>query len=318
MDPILAGWGVQGKALIVTETAPRSVFQTAGAEARYRAIYDARVADWPVPYEELDVVTDFGVTHIIASGPPDAPPLFLFNAMMVGATQWRSSAEALSRHFRIYAVDRMGEPSKSKPTRPIRNRQDYADWFSGLLDAMDIDRASLVGNSYGGFLSLSLASLAPDRVDRVVLLSPAETVAPIGLWFYVHIFVIGLGMLSPRSRARAFTSMITWVANGVEPDPRDENLAELMAIAILEGAHGDVIRPHLFSKAELAAIRAPTLLLIGDREVIYPPERSLRRARARMPALETALIPGANHLTAMARPDLVHAAIIEFLQRKIP
>ena len=84
----------------------------------------------------------------------------------------------------------------------------------------------------------------------------------------------------------------------------------------MDGHGEDVTRPHLFSKAELAAIRVPTLLLIGDKEVIYPPERTLQRAKARMPALETALIPGANHLTAMAKPDVVNAAIIEFLQRK--
>lgn len=286
--------------------------------ARFNAIYDARLADWPVPCEELDIRTPFGTTHLIASGDPAAPPVFLFASMFCGATQWRSSAEALSRHFRVYNVDRLGEPNKGRPTRKMGGRQGYADWFASLLDAMGIERASLVGNSYGGFLSLSQASLTPDRVDRVVLLSPAEAVTPISMRFYVHIFLVGLGMLSARSRAQAFANMVDWIANGATGDPRDENLLELMTITVLEGAHTDVTRPSLFSKAELAAIRAPTLLLIGDKEVIYPPARTLRRAKARMPTLETALIPGANHITASTRPDLVNAAIIEFLQRRMP
>lgn len=299
----------------MTGATPPAGFRTADAEARYRAIYDARVRDWPVPCEELDIPTSFGATHVIASGPPDAPPLFLLAVFMAGATQWRSSAEALSRHFRVYAVDRIGEPNKGKPTRPISDRRGYAGWFTELLDALRVERASIVGNSYGGFLALSQASLTPERVERVVLLSPAATLAPIGWTFYAHIFLIGLGLLSARSRARAFASLMTWTANGAEPEPADENMLELMTIVVLEGRMAAPVRPHVLSRAELAAIRAPTLLLIGDREVIYPPHATLKRALARMPGLEGAIVPGANHLTAASQPEAVNARIIEFLQR---
>ena len=50
-------------------------------------------------------------------------------------------------------------------------------------------------------------------------------------------------------------------------------------------------------------------------EVIYPPQATLRRALARMPGLEGAIVPGANHLPAMAQPNEVNARIVEFLQR---
>jgi|SRR5580700_10297495 pimeloyl-ACP methyl ester carboxylesterase len=293
-----------------------SVFRTNDAEMRYRAIYDKRVQDWPVQCDELDLPTRFGMSHVIASGPVDARPLFLFAAIMVGATQWRASVAELSRYFRVFAVDSMGEPNKSKPTCGIRTRQRYADWFIDLLDALKIERASIVGNSYGGFLALSQASLTPERIDRIVLLSPAETLAPIGWRFYAHILPLGFLGLLPRFRAGAFAAMMRWMENGTPRDPRDENLEDLMKISALEGRPAGIVWPRVFSRTELAAIRAPTLLLIGDKEVIYQPEATLRRALARMPGLEGAIVPGANHLTAMSQPDAVNARIIEFLQRK--
>jgi pimeloyl-ACP methyl ester carboxylesterase len=294
------------------------VFRTHDAETRYRAIYNKRVQDWPVHCEELDLHTRFGMTHVIASGPVDARPLFLFAAMMVGATQWRASVAELSRHFRVYAIDVMGEPNKSEPTRGISTRQGYADWFTDVLQALNIERASIVGNSYGGFLALSQASLTPGRIDRIVLLSPAETLAPIGWKFYAHILPLGFLGLLPRFRTRVLAAMMSWMANGIPIDPRDENIVELMKISVLEGRPAGIVRPRVFSRAELAAIRAPTLLLIGDKEVIYEPHATLRRALARMTGLEGAIVSGANHLPAMAQPDAVNARIIEFLQRKIP
>jgi pimeloyl-ACP methyl ester carboxylesterase len=293
------------------------VFRTDDAEMRYRAIYDKRVQDWPVQCDELDVPTRFGTSHVIASGPVDARALFLLPAMMVGATQWRASVAELSRQFRVFAVDLIGEPNKGKPTRGINTRHGYADWFTDLLDALNIERASIVGNSYGGFLALSQASLTPERVDRIVLLSPAETLAPIGWRFYAHMLPLGFLGLLPSFRTRAFAAMMSWVANGTPPDRRDENIIELMKISVLEGRPAGIVRPRVFSRTELAAIRAPTLLLIGNKEVIYQPEATLRRALARMPGLEGAIVPSANHLTAMSQPDAVNARIIEFLQRKI-
>jgi pimeloyl-ACP methyl ester carboxylesterase len=294
------------------------VFKTNDAETRYRAIYDQRIHDWPVPCEELDVLTRFGATHVIASGPADSRPLFLFGAMMVGATQWRASVAELSHHFRVFAVDLIGEPNKGEPSRSISTRQGYADWFTDLLNALKIERASIVGNSYGGFLALSQASLTPERVDRIVLLSPAETLAPIGWKFYAHMLSLGFLGLLPSFRTRAFAAMMSWVANGIPIHPHDESIVELMKISVLEGRPAGLVRPRVFSRAELAGIRAPTLLLIGDKEVIYPPRVALRRALARMPGLEGAIVPGANHMTAMAQPEAVNARIIEFLQRNTP
>jgi pimeloyl-ACP methyl ester carboxylesterase len=65
----------------------------------------------------------------------------------------------------------------------------------------------------------------------------------------------------------------------------------------------------------LRAIRAPTLLLIGDAEKLYEPQAMLKLAQRRMPGLEAAIVPGADHIAAMSQPEDVNGQIIRFLQK---
>ena len=81
-----------------------------------------------------------------------------------------------------------------------------------------------------------------------------------------------------------------------------------------ESARPNTVSPIVFSASELKAIRAPTLLLIGENERLYDPHATLKRALKRMPCLSGAIVPNAHHLAAMAQPDDVNERIIRFLQ----
>jgi pimeloyl-ACP methyl ester carboxylesterase len=78
------------------------------------------------------------------------------------------------------------------------------------------------------------------------------------------------------------------------------------------GSHNSAV-PRVFSDAELRQIRAPVLLLIGDHEVIYKPERAIRRAIRLVAGLKAEIIPKANHNAQYTAPDAVNARILAFL-----
>lgn len=286
------------------------VFKSDAGRRRFVEVYEARLRAWPLPYRELDVSTRFGMTHLIASGPADAPALLLLGSFMATATVWRPNVAALSEHYRTYAVDVLGEPNKSVPTRRISSRRGYSDWLCDVLDALALERAFIIGNSYGGFLAASQASLTPARVSGVVLISPAATIAP--MWqFYVHIGLASCARLLGRDPS--LSGFFDWIENGVPRASDDESGAELVKLAVTEGMPVNLVAPRVFTKAELGRIRVPVLLLIGDRELIYEPLSVLRRAEDRMPTVTTAIVPGANHLAAVTRPLDVNRQVLDFL-----
>jgi pimeloyl-ACP methyl ester carboxylesterase len=286
-------------------------FSSEESRARFIAAYDASLADWPVPFEELDVPTRLGPTHVIASGAADAPPLLLLPSFAGTAMVWRLNAEALSRHFRIYAVDVIGQPGKSLADRALRNR-DYADWLADLMDGLGVARASIVGCSFGAFLALNQALATPDRVERVVLISPAGTFAS-QYWKLTYAMRIRAPLLRLMRRLTGAKRAPSLADLGPRRLPRDMKWAALIGVTMAERAKVSVTNPTVFSRAQLRAIRAPTLLLIGDKETLYEPRAMLQLAQARMPGLQGAIVLDADHIAAMAQPDDVNARIVAFL-----
>ena len=100
---------------------PPSPFKTPEGKATFLAAYDAALKLWPVPYEELDIPTRFGLTHVVAAGPKNAPALVLLHGYMATSVMWAPNVADFSRDYRVYAIDIMGQPSKSVPGDPIRD-----------------------------------------------------------------------------------------------------------------------------------------------------------------------------------------------------
>jgi pimeloyl-ACP methyl ester carboxylesterase len=286
-------------------------FKSEESRARFIAAYAAALADWPVPFEEIDVPTRLGPTHVVVSGAVDAPPLLLLPSFAGTATAWRLNAEGLSRHFRLYAVDVIGQPGKSLANRALRNR-DYANWLADLMDGLGVTRAGVVGCSFGAFLALNQALATPDRVDRVVLISPAGTFAS-QYWKLTYAMRIRAPFLRLMQRLGGKKRAPSLADLGPRRLPRDMKWAALIGVTMAERAKVSVTNPTVFSGAQLRAIRAPTLLLIGDKETLYEPQAMLQLAQARMPGLQGAIVPDADHIAAMAQPDDVNARIVGFL-----
>jgi pimeloyl-ACP methyl ester carboxylesterase len=292
----------------IASTAP-PVFRSIEGEARFMAAYDAVLKEWPVEYQSLHVPTRLGTTHVIASGPPDAPVALLLPSMAATATLWQPNVAALSKYFRTYAIDVIGQVGKSIPTRRIRSRHELADWLAEGMDGLGVRRASLVGSSYGAFLAMNQALSMPERVERMVLIGPAATFVGFSWKFYYTMLVKGPILRLVRKRRRELATKLPdgmpLAANG---------WGRLMAVTMAESARPNLVTPRVFSRAELRAVRAPTLLLIGANERLYDAHAALRVAEERMPGLAGAVIADAPHLAAMAQPGVVNEWILRFLR----
>jgi len=288
--------------------ASTALFKSPEGEATYHAAYDKVLALWDVPYECLRVATQFGTTHVIASGPTAAPPLVLLHAIAISSTMWYPNIADLSRDFRTFAVDVMGDAGKSVPSHRPKNRAEHAQWLLDVFNELHIEQADVAGLSYGGFLTLNFALQAPDRVKRIVLLAPAGRFVRFRLAFWLR---MASGMfLSPRA---AFKSMIPWIS--ARKDAAESLVFEQMLVNWLFGRAQWGVWPRVFTDKELRSVSVPTLLLIGDREVIYDPRVAIGRATRLIPRIEVAIIPNASHFLTFDQSESVDARVLDFLKQ---
>lgn len=292
-----------------------SAFKTPEGEAAYLAAYEATMKLWPVPYEEIEIPTRFGVTHVFVTGPEEAPALVLLHGMSMTSAMWAANIADFSKDHRVYAIDVMGQPGRSIPNYddPIRDAADFVAWLQETLDGLNLDRISLVGMSYGGWLGLNLATAAPECVHKLVLLSPAASFQPIVKQFMLR------GMLMSIIPIRFTTdSFMGWM--GIKDTPGDPISRRLLDLFYLGMKHfrmppeSAFIMPAVFSDEELRALQMPVLLLIGEKEVIYVAANAMARARVLLPNFKGELVPGANHNMCGSHYQIVDAHVIKFLK----
>lgn len=297
--------------------------------------YEDVVAKLDVEVESLYVNTRFGRTHMLVCGPEDAPPLFLVPGVAGCAPLWRRQLPEFAKHFRVYALDIVGQPGKSDPETPSFLGDDFSAWMVDVLDGLDIERAHFAGTSVGGWMVLRLGIAAPERLNKIVMLSPtgvSRARLPIKIWI--------TKFLNKRKNSDALEDDLTAksVTNrspGRSFGTFDRQLAKLMALCTRHyrvdrsmGIYDEktqkpniwkglkVLRKFFLSepRSVLKRFDVPALLVFGEHEMLYDPYKVAKRAKKIMPGLETNVIAGAGHAAIYDKPDEVNAVVVDYLR----
>jgi pimeloyl-ACP methyl ester carboxylesterase len=303
-----------------------STFRSPKGEAEYMAAYETSMKLWPVTYEPIDITGRYGRTPLVAAGPKGAPALVLLHADFMSLTMWAANIADLSRDHRVYAVDVIGQPGKSVPDKPLRTRDDAAAWITEILDGLELRKPTLGGMSYGGWFTLNYAIRAPERVEKIILLSPGGSFLPERFTFYLLGLPATVFSFLPEGLLCArFFSTFTLEDNLRDPIVRamSERVGHqlylgLKHFSVWKNWPSQNIEPHVFPDEELRGMHVPTLLLIGQQESLYDPVAALERARKLIPNLESALIPQAKHAMTQEQHELVDKRILAFLEAALP
>jgi pimeloyl-ACP methyl ester carboxylesterase len=290
----------------------RSGFKTAAGEANFLSTYDAGLKRWPVPHEELDVPTRFGITHVVAAGPKSAPALVLLHGYMATSVMWAPNIADFSRDYRVYAIDVMGQPSKSIPDEPIRHATDYVAWLTATLDGLNLGRVSLLGMSFGGWIALRYAVAAPGRIHTLALLSPGGFLPMVKQFALRGMLMV---FLPTRFTVNSFMRWAGITGNDARP------VLDLMYLGVRHfqrpkdtmRVDRDAASP--LSDDELRSLQMPVLLLFGDGEVIYDAVEAMNRARRLIPHVEGELIPGCRHDMCFSQSRIVDTRVLDFLKK---
>jgi pimeloyl-ACP methyl ester carboxylesterase len=275
-------------------------FRSPEHRAQFIELYDATMRAWPVPYEERDVSTSFGSTHVVVTGKESAPPLVLFHGAATTAAMWGGVIAPLSDVHRCYCIDTITDANKSVATKRVRRVPEYVAWQRETVLGLGLENASVAGLSYGGWLASLLGVHAPEFVNRLVLMSPAATLSRIATEWMAR--MVPAAMLHSRFLAE---HSLQWAA--ARPDATDP--ASTLAVERFLSCRSlaQPPPPTRLTDDELRRISAPTTVLLGDREVIYAggPQAALARANRLIPGVHARLLPNAGHILTLDAPDVV-------------
>ncbi|PTL85721.1 alpha/beta fold hydrolase [Vitiosangium sp. GDMCC 1.1324] len=256
----------------------RSAFKGEQAKAVLSQWFDRFRDRIKVPTESRSVKTRFGDTHVLVGGPEGAPPVVLLHGALASSAHVLGELAPLLERFRVHAVDIVGQSVKSADARPSVSNNEYGEWLSDVLDGLSLPRAHVVGVSWGGFVAIRLAAVAPARIDRLVLLVPAGVVNGSSWEGFTKVGIpMMLYRMSPsEQRLKAFVRhMLTTT---------DDDWVPYLGDA-LRSYNMDMRVPALATPEELEGLTAPTLVLGADRDVSFPGQRLLARAPELFPSL---------------------------------
>jgi pimeloyl-ACP methyl ester carboxylesterase len=258
--------------------------------------------------------------HVAEAG--EGPPVVLLHGWPQHWYEWRHLIPPLAKEHHVVCPDLRGF-GWSEATPSGYDKETLAHDVLALLDQRGIQRFSLAGHDWGGWVGFLIALLVPDRVDRLLAMNiahPFTKATPAALaqqWRFWYQPLLGAPILGPRlvrRMAGGVETVLRW-AGADSAWNEDETRTFLSQLAEPARAHAsmklyraaqlrDIPAAVLGRYRRMAPLRPPTLLLYGVEDHIIRPVHFAHHTRyARDMRVE--LVPGCGHFIADERPDLV-------------
>jgi pimeloyl-ACP methyl ester carboxylesterase len=285
----------------------KSIYRSPRARRAALEHYDRALARLDLDVASRFVPSRFGPTHLLVAGPEDAPPLLVAHGANGTAVAMATALGALASSCRCFFVDVPGEPNRSAERRIDKNGADLGRWAEEVLDALDLERVAMLGMSGGGMVVLKSAVHLGERVSHAALLVPEGFVSPSPWAFARRVLwpLLRYRLSSTADSARTLAAVLAAMPPSAIPDA----LVEELALMTYMRSAAPMGRP--LSSEALASIEARVLVVAAGRDLVFPGEAILRRARAELRHLEDAiLLPDAGHI----HPEVVGRPIVERLR----
>lgn len=237
-------------------------------------------------------------------------PLLLLHGLGSRCEDWQLQVPVFARHYRVIVADMRGHGRSSKPPGPYSVPMMAAD-VVGLLDALQIESAHIVGLSMGGMIAFQLAVDHPDRPRSLVIVNSTPSLVPRN-WherrqIAQRLFLARL--LGPTTTGR-------YLSKRLFPKPEQAYFRSEMIGQWATNDHNAYLAA---MKAcigwsvldRIGDIRAPTLIVAGDRD--YLPLDVKREYTAMIPGARLAIIEDSGHATPVDQSARFNELLLEFL-----
>lgn len=271
-------------------------------------LYDKQLIKLNVPFSDIYVETSFGRTHLIETGNKTGKPLLVFHGGNSTTAYNLLLCRFLLNDFHVYAVDTIGHPGKSDEVCLSHRGYDYGKWASEVIDAIGYGKIACFGGSFGGGILAKLMCVAPEKVDKAVLLVPAgiSNAIPIS----------SLKMMIPLLQYR-ITKQEKYMIKTALYIALHENVLDEDTLNILKDSFDNVKTkvgmPTNIEAKKLQKYHSPTLVIASEKDCLFPAKKVLHRASKIISDCQTVELKGSGHMHIL--PEKEKDRIVKFLKR---
>ncbi len=248
-------------------------------------------------------------------------PLVLITGVGYGKWFWHKAVPTLAKHFQVITFDNRGAGDSDKPDGPYTVPLMAAD-TAGLLDALNVKSAYVMGHSLGGYIAQELIVTRPNLVSKLILAS-----TNFGGTKVIPITPEAMQVLTDRSGdpgelvkrgiaiacAPGFAERQPQVAQELlqyrltNPVPRAQYAAQVAAGASTLAYTDEIV------DQRMSAIKVPTLILFGEHDKVVPPGNANLMAK-KIAGAKVKILPRVGHVFPIEDPAATMDAIVAFLK----
>lgn len=285
----------------------KSIYRSEASKKAVLDLYDRQIAQLNIPYKDIYVDTSLGKTHLVECGKPDGKPLLVFHGGNSTTSYNLKYCSFLLPHFHIYAVDIIGHPGKSVERELSSHGQDYGKWAAEVIKALGFEKMACFGESFGGGVLVKTMCVAPELVERSMLVVPAAIKnAPLY-----------------KSMNMAFPMMMYWMTHKekwlvkcfLPITLTEEGITEdFLATARCSIDHVKIkaAMPQDESIESLSRYKNPVFVMATEKDQMFPAAGVLPQAKKVWKQCKTYMMKGRGHLHELTEEE--KQMIVEFLK----
>jgi pimeloyl-ACP methyl ester carboxylesterase len=281
------------------------------------------------PYEETVqkfakgkfIAVDGKKVHYLEAG--SGPPVILIHGFLYHTVMWKQNINALAEKFKVYVIDLWGWGYSERLGEKEYSFERYGKQIVGFMDAMNIKKATLVGQSMGSGISVYMAAHYPEKVDRLILVGPAVLPNPMTTIGKIYqLPFIGEFMNAIPGDALMKNNIRTvWFFD--KNKASDEYCKEVLQPLCIKGSYAGLMfilrnvlkEPYVEKEANLLSkMNIPTLIIHGREDKAVPLDRS-QKLNGLWKGSKLVIFEKAGHTPHEEYPEKFNKLAIEFLSQ---